>query len=189
VNDDGPLVKASLAGDMSAFGQLVDRHQDRLYNTMFRLVGNAEDASDVVQETFIQALVKLKTFRGSSAFYTWLYRIAFNMAMTQARRRRPHGSLDSFRQNCRHDPKDEGAGPDELAIEAERAELVHAALQSLADEFRQVIVLREFEGLAYEEIAEILDVPVGTIRSRLFRGRSQLRQSLAASFGEVLAEK
>ena len=85
MSDDAPLIAATLAGDSAAFGQLVGLYQDRLYNSLLRVVGSAEDARDIVQDAFVQAFLKLDTFRGSSAFYTWLYRIAFNLAMSHAR--------------------------------------------------------------------------------------------------------
>ena len=94
VNDDTQIIQRVLAGERSAFGLLVTRYQDRLYNTLFHVVGSAEDARDLVQEAFVQALVKLDTFRGTSAFYTWLYRIAFNQAMSLKRREKPVESID-----------------------------------------------------------------------------------------------
>ena len=103
---DAQLIGRTLAGEPAAFGELVLRYQDRLYNSLLRVLGSAEDARDAVQDAFVQAFVKLDTFRGSSAFYTWLYRIAFNTAMSHARRQRPTRSLDEERTDRGREPVD-----------------------------------------------------------------------------------
>lgn len=188
MNDDAQLVEATLGGDRCAYGGLVERYQDRLISAVTRFLGSREDAHDVVQEAFVQAYLKLDSFRGASAFYTWLYRIAFNLAMSHARRRRVTHSLDAARDGFGSEPMDTADGPDAGLLRDERAALVHAALARLDDEFRQVVVLRELEGSSYDEIAEILDVPIGTVRSRLFRARVQLRQRLAPILQEQAKE-
>ena len=177
---DDALIGRTLAGEPAAFGELVLRYQDRLYNSLVRALGSAEDARDAVQEAFVQAFVKLETFRGSSAFYTWLYRIAFNQAMTHARRQRPTRSLDLARAERGQEPVDGQPAPEARLETSERAAQVQRALAELSAEFRQVIVLREMDGCKYEEIAELLQVPVGTVRSRLFRARLELRDRLAS---------
>jgi RNA polymerase sigma-70 factor (ECF subfamily) len=169
-----------LAGEPAAFGELVLRYQDRLYNSLVRVLGSAEDARDAVQEAFVQAFVKLESFRGASAFYTWLYRIAFNQAMSHARRKRPTRSLDEARAGRGQEPVDVQPAPDARLDASERAKQVHRALAELSAEYRQVIVLREMDGCKYEEIAELLELPVGTVRSRLFRARLELRDRLAS---------
>lgn len=179
MNDDAPLIAATLAGDTAAFGQLVVTYQDRLYNSLLRVLGSAEDARDVVQDAFVQAFVKLDTFRGSSAFYTWLYRIAFNLAMSHARRGHKMTSLDRSRDDFGCEPVDGQPTPEADLLRTERVGLVHAALAKLSTEYRQILVLRELEGCRYDEIAEILELPVGTVRSRLFRARLQVRDHLA----------
>jgi RNA polymerase sigma-70 factor (ECF subfamily) len=166
-----------LAGDTAAFGRLVGLYQDRLYNSLLRVVG--EDAADIVQDAFVQAYVKLDTFRGTSAFYTWLYRIAFNLAMSHARRQRNTSSLDGMKSGWGSEPMDGQPTPDVSVERREQVEVVHAALAELSTEYRTILVLREIDGCRYEEIAEILEVPVGTVRSRLFRARLQLREHLA----------
>jgi RNA polymerase sigma-70 factor (ECF subfamily) len=179
LSDDAPLIAATLAGDSAAFGQLVGLYQDRLYNSLLRVVGSAEDAGDIVQDAFVQAYVKLDTFRGSSAFYTWLYRIAFNLAMSHARRGRKTTSLDDMKSSMGSEAVD-GQPPPEASMEQrEQVEMVHAALAELSTEYRTILVLREIDGCRYEEIAKILDMPVGTVRSRLFRARLALREELA----------
>jgi len=176
---DAQLIGRTLAGEPAAFGELVLRYQDRLYNSLLRVLGSAEDARDAVQDAFVQAFVKLDTFRGSSAFYTWLYRIAFNTAMSHARRQRPTRSLDEERLDRGREPVDGQPPPDARLDASERATQVHRALAALSAEYRQVIVLREIDGCKYEQIAEILELPVGTVRSRLFRARLELRERLA----------
>jgi RNA polymerase sigma-70 factor (ECF subfamily) len=179
LSDDAPLIAATLAGDSAAFGRLVGLYQDRLYNSLLRVVGSAEDAGDIVQDAFVQAFVKLDTFRGSSAFYTWLYRIAFNLAMSRARRERKTVSLDGMKTLVGSEPVDGQPAPEASLEQREHVEMVHAALAELSTEFRTILVLREIDGCRYEEIAEILDLPVGTVRSRLFRARMALRDELA----------
>jgi RNA polymerase sigma-70 factor (ECF subfamily) len=179
LSDDSPLIAATLAGDSSAFGRLVGLYQDRLYNSLLRVVGSAEDAGDIVQDAFVQAFTKLDTFRGSSAFYTWLYRIAFNLAMSRARRERKTVSLDGLKALAGSEPVDGQPAPEASLEQREDVELVHAALAELSTEYRTILVLREIDGCRYEEIAEILDLPVGTVRSRLFRARMALRDELS----------
>jgi RNA polymerase sigma-70 factor, ECF subfamily len=179
LSDDASLIAATLAGDTAAFGRLVGLYQDRLYNSLLRVLGSAEDAADIVQDAFVQAYTKLDTFRGSSAFYTWLYRIAFNLAMSHARRGRKIASLDGIKSLVGEEPMDGQPTAEAGVLEQERAEMVHAALAELNMEYRQILVLREIDGCRYDEIAEILSLPVGTVRSRLFRARMHMRDLLA----------
>lgn len=176
---DAELISRTLAGEPAAFGELVVRYQDRLFNSLARVLGSTEDARDAVQEALVQAFVKLDTFRGKSAFYTWLYRIALNTAMSHARRKRPTQSLDDDRLAVGREPVDSQPTPATQFDRSERAVEVQRALQELSAEYREVIVLREIDGCAYEEIAEILALPIGTVRSRLFRARLELRDRLA----------
>jgi RNA polymerase sigma-70 factor (ECF subfamily) len=178
LSDDASLIAATLAGDTSAFGHLVQRYQDRLYNSLLRVLGSADDTADIVQDAFVQAYTKLESFRGGSQFYTWLYRIAFNLAMSHLRRQRKKSSLDEMKTLLGEEPTDGQPAADANIIEQERAELVHSALAELGEDHRQILVLREIEGFSYEEIAEILDLPVGTVRSRLFRARLEMRDLL-----------
>lgn len=178
MNDDAQLIDQTLAGKSRAFGQLVQKYQDRLYNTIVHVLGSAEDARDVVQEAFVQAFLKLETFQGSSAFYTWLYRIAFNVAASHCRRRRPSVSVEQVRQHTGSEPVDSNPGPEARLEQQERCRQVREALAALSDEHRRVLVLREIDGCCYETIAEVLNVPIGTVRSRLHRARLQLREQL-----------
>ena len=185
MTDDAQLIQATLAGDSAAFGQLVTKYQDRLYNTLVHVVGSADDALDIVQDTFVQSFVKLESFRGNSAFYTWLYRIAFNFAMSQKRRAKPTVSVENIRESSGEEPMDQSAAPHEPLLQQERVDQVQAALGTLQEEHRVILVLREIDGCCYESIAEILDLPVGTVRSRLHRARLQLKEELK----EVLQEE
>jgi RNA polymerase sigma-70 factor (ECF subfamily) len=178
LNDDASLIDATLAGDTAAFGTLVTRYQDRLFNALLRVLGSAEDARDMVQEAFVQAFLKLELFRGSSAFYTWLYRIAFNLAMSHTRRRRPTQSLDTAKSRFGGEPADGQPTPEANLAQRETVQMVHAAMERLSAEYRQILVLREIEECRYEQIADILELPIGTVRSRLFRARLELRNQL-----------
>jgi RNA polymerase sigma-70 factor (ECF subfamily) len=175
---DDQLIDEALAGQSASFGTLVTRYQDRLYNTLVHVLGSAEDARDIAQDAFVQAFVKLDTFQRSSAFYTWLYRIAFNLAISHQRRKRPCQSIDHHRELTGDEPVSSDHLPEQPLELEERARQVRAALDGLAEEFRTVIVLRELEDLDYQQIAAILDVPVGTVRSRLHRARQQLKEQL-----------
>jgi len=188
VNDDSQFIDATLAGESAAFGELVTKYQDRLYHALWHVVGSAEDARDAVQEAFVQAFVKLESFRGQSAFYTWLYRIAFNQAMSQRRRRRPSVSIDEVRDTCGSEPMDGDGAPDVHLLKQERVEQVRLALAHLSEDHRVVVVLRDLDGQRYEEIAAILDLPIGTVRSRLHRARLQLRDELSRMLSKEMEE-
>lgn len=181
---DRVLIDATLSGDRSAFGELVRRYQDRLLSAMTAICGSTAEAEDVVQEAFLQAYVKLDTFRSESRFYTWLYRIAFNLSVNLKRKRKPNVSMEHVRESAGWDPESQEAAPDYGLQMAERSQQLMAAIGRLADEFRQVLVLRELEGFCYETISEVLDLPIGTVRSRLHRARQQLREELQGWFAE-----
>lgn len=178
MKEDQVLIAETLAGDAAAFGQLVRRYQDRLYNALVQSLGAWDEAQDVVQDSFVQAFLKLHSFQGQSKFYTWLYRIAFNTAASGRRRQRPNLSLEQSRDHGGPEPLFAGEAPQDRLLQTERVEQVQRALGTLTEDHRTILVLREIDGLAYEEIAEILELPVGTVRSRLFRARMQLREEL-----------
>lgn len=189
VSDDAQLIEQALKGHSEAFGQLVLRYQDRLFNTVFHVVGHAEDARDIVQEAFVQAFLKLDTFRHHSKFYTWLYRIAFNVAMTHRRRSRPTVSIDRMKEAGNMEMPDNEDTPAESLERKERCWRIRHAIAELAEEYRAVLVLREIDGCCYETIAEVLELPVGTVRSRLHRARMQLRELLKGMLaGEGIRE-
>lgn len=178
MKDDSQLIDEALAGDSGAFGQLVQKYQDRLFNTVIHVTGSREEAEDVVQDAFVQSFLKLESFQRNSAFYTWLYRIAFNVAISRRRRRRPTLSVETTREVSGSEPVDASEAASDRLERQERASQLQAALAELTEEHRLILVLREMEGLCYERISEILDLPVGTVRSRLHRARTQLRDQL-----------
>ena len=177
--DDGELVAATRKGDLAAFGELVHRHQDRLHSSLYRLTGSREDASDLAQEAFCKAYENLGKFHGDSAFYTWLYRISMNLAKSARRCRRVPIRWSLGRAQGIDPPDDPSRTEPSRAVEAsERDAQVHAALMGLAEDHRAVVVMKDLEGMRYDEIAKVLGVPVGTVRSRLHRARLDLRDRL-----------
>ena len=184
MQDDARLIDESLAGRTAAFGELVTKYQDRLYNSVMHVVGSAEEAQDVVQDAFVQAFINLEKFKRNSAFYTWLYRIAFNVAISRRRRHKPVTSIEQTREATGADPVDDGPRPEERLEQQDRCDMVRTALTKLPEPFRTVLVLREMDGFDYETIADMLDLPVGTVRSRLHRARMQMKDLLQ----EVLQE-
>jgi RNA polymerase sigma-70 factor (ECF subfamily) len=185
-DDDWVLVRRVVdREDLRAFDALVVRHQDRIFGLIARMVPDQEAARDLTQDTFLKAFKGLRGFSGEASFYTWLYRIARNVVTSHARyqaaRPRISASLDAedpdrgpLRVVLAAPAKD----PVEGAIESERRAMLLAALAALSPEFREIIVLRDFEDRSYEEIAELLEVPPGTVRSRLHRARADLRERL-----------
>jgi RNA polymerase sigma-70 factor (ECF subfamily) len=177
-HDDRRLIAECLAGRRDAFGELVTRYQARLYNAAVRLVDNPEDAADVVQDSFLNAYQSLHTFKGDSEFFTWLYRIAFNAAISLRRKKRNTASLDTLR-NGEHklepDDPSEYIRPGAALERSEEERQLHDALGRLSDEHRSVLLMKDIEGMKYEDIADVLDVPIGTIRSRIHRARFELR--------------
>lgn len=180
MSEEEELIDAALQGDPEAFGRLVTTHQDRLFGAMMQVTRSAEEAEDVVQEAFVRAYLKLDTFQRNSRFFTWLYRIAFNSALSRRRRKRANISLDQTREVTGIEPVDVVDAPDERMLRGERVEMVREALDRLSHEHRAILVLREMENQAYEDIAEILEISIGTVRSRLNRARTQLRLTLEA---------
>lgn len=178
MKDDALLIRETLAGDSAAFGLLVTKYQDRLYNSVAHMTGDREDAKDTVQDAFVQAFLKLDSFRQSSGFYTWLYRIAFNLSVSRRRRNKPTVSVERLKESGGREPIQPGEGPEEHAKKNETCRQVRAAIAQLPEEQRAVLVLREIDGCDYESIASILDIPVGTVRSRLSRARLALRDLL-----------
>ena len=180
---DHELIGQVLAGDGAAFGEIVERHEDRLYNTVYRLVGSAEDARDLLQDTFVKAYENLEHFRGGSSLYTWLFRIAVNTSLSHRRRRKwvqmSAPASDADDPNPGDAVADTAAAdPADPLITAETEALVQEAINDLDDEHRTVVVLRDIQHCDYHEIAEILEVPPGTVKSRLHRARMMLRDKL-----------
>ncbi|MGI9515801.1 MAG: sigma-70 family RNA polymerase sigma factor [Pirellulaceae bacterium] len=181
-NEDARWIERSMSGDTEAFGSLVSKYQNRLYNSMVHFLRDETEAEDVVQESFVLSFTRLASFRGNSSFYTWLYRIAFNTAISRRRRRRPQVSVERDLGEAGSGMGDQGPQPGDRLDADERAGQLHAALNRLNEQHRMILVLREMDQLSYEEISEILDLPIGTVRSRLHRARSQLKEELASYF-------
>ena len=180
---DEQLVERVQRGDKNAFNLLVKKYQHKVVNLVARYVNNPGDVPDVAQEAFIKAYRALPTFRGESAFYTWLYRIAVNTAknyLTSQGRRPPSSDVeaDEAEYYGGGEALQEVATPENLALTDEIKRTVFAAIEALPEDLRTAITLREMEGLSYEEIAEIMDCPVGTVRSRIFRAREAIDKKL-----------
>ncbi len=182
--DDQQIIRRTIGGETEVFGQLICKYQDRLYNGMVQIIRSESEAEDVVQDAFVLAFTKLKSFKGNSAFYTWLYRIAYNVAITRLRRRKPTVSLEGKGEHSRLDFPDSGPSPDAELQRNEQARQLTQAMDRLSHEHRAILVLREMEELDYDTIAEILDLPIGTVRSRLHRARGHLREHLQAIMNE-----
>lgn len=180
---DQELVRRVQAGDQTAFNLLVLKYQHRVLKLVGRFVNDAAEAEDVAQEAFLKAYRALASFRGDSAFYTWLYRIAINTAKNAlvSQRRRPVDfdlDLQDPEQYDRQAKLKEADTPEGVLLTDEIRAVVEEAMEQLPEDLRTAIVLRELEGLSYEEIAEAMDCPVGTVRSRIFRAREAIDKKL-----------
>ena len=176
LNDTTTLVKQTQNGDRRAFSELVRRYQKTVYRSCYRILGDKEDAKDASQETFLRAYNKLDTFRGRSAFRTWRLRVAMNVSLNERssrRRKVPHDNIGLAQQFVASTE-----GPDAELMRAEAATQMHNALQLVRPDHRAAIVLRELEGLTYQESAESLGIPEGTAKSWVRRGREQLKRIL-----------
>ena len=176
---EGQIVRQVLEGDVNAFEDLVTEHEKGVYAIAQRMTGNAEDAADMTQETFIKAYNSLSSFRGDSKFSVWLYRIATNVCLDflRSRSRKPTVSLsmeDDDGEETQMDIADESQSPEQLLERGLTRDAVRRGLKSLSPEYRQILLLREIQGLSYEEIAEALTLEVGTVKSRIFRARKRL---------------
>ena len=193
VRPDVALMLKAQTGDRGAYGQIILLYQDRLYNAVLRLVGDREEARELTQEAFTRGLMKLDGFRGDASPYTWLFRIAVNLAISQLRKvqRTRVFSLDRPSANGRAGRDDTQAAslvdrvardqselPPQRVERRERDEAVLAALGRLDAEYRAVLVMRDIEGFDYQQMADVLSLPLGTLKSRLFRARLALRDEL-----------
>lgn len=187
--DEEVLIRRCQRGDLEAMELLIVRYQDRLYNTILKICINPEDAAELTQETFVKVIEKIGTFKGKSSFYTWLFRVGVNLTLTYCKRRQrlPMQSLDApLREGmngagnqlsaylaCR-----EKADPAVLAQNREVQEILMQMLERLEDDHRAILVLREIEGMSYEEIGRILELELGTVKSRISRARANLKELL-----------
>lgn len=185
---DAPLVERVKLGDVKAFEMLVVKYQRRIERLIGRMVRDVDLVPDIAQETFIRAYRAMPQFRGESAFYTWLYRIAVNTAKKALMElKRDPVVTESARASARDEDDEtsrvenelsDGETPDAVLASKQIAAAVNFAIEGLSDELRQAITLREIEGLSYEEIAEMMNCPIGTVRSRIFRAREAIAQRL-----------
>ena len=183
--DEGVLVRRARSGDLEAYDELVQRYQERIYATVYHMTSNHEDANDLAQESFIKAFKALKSFKGGSSFYTWLYRIAVNKTINflKQRKNRIHMSLNDLDFNAEHDPDlvalISDKTPRREAGLTELQEKLNAALMKLSEPHRLVVVLHDVQGLSHDEIAKVMNCNIGTVRSRLFYARQQLQAWLS----------
>jgi RNA polymerase sigma-70 factor (ECF subfamily) len=195
-DDDAALAFAAGRGDAKAFGKLVEKYQVRIYRFAFGMVKDRDDAWDIAQETFLRAHVALPGFRGRSAFSTWLYRIAANLSLDGRRRRQREEAL----RNARDAEVDAAigpisaalAGPHKQALRRELLDKLDEALASLPPIHRAILLLREVDGLSYEELATVLEIPKGTVMSRLFNARLRFQRKLRAYLavdGEIVKKQ
>lgn len=184
--EDAVLLEGLRRGDGTAYEALIQRYEKPVYNLVSRLVDDPADAADAVQEVFLRVFRKVAWFRGESSLKTWIYRIAINEARNQrrwfGRHRQREVGLETEDASGRHGVwlEDQQPSPFDIALDHETRALIEDALNEVSPVFRAALVLREIEGLSYEEIAEILEVSLGTVKSRILRGRQALRKSLEA---------
>ena len=195
---DAVLVERAKRGDVSAFEMLVVKYQRRIERLISRMVRDADLVQDIAQETFIRAYRALPQFRGESAFYTWLYRIAVNSAKKALMELKRDPLVSESAMVSTEDGEEpsrvenelsDGSTPESLLASKEIAATVNAAIESLSEDLRQAIVLREIEGLSYEEIADVMNCPIGTVRSRIFRAREAIAGKLRPLLGTREGER
>ena len=188
--NDQTLIERCRHGDVAAFEPLVEKYRDRAWRLAFNVLRDREDAWDVTQEAFVRAWQALPSFRGQSAFYTWLFRIVVNAASDRARQRAARGRAFGTERVPEEDWErtmvDESAAPDDEARRAEERERITQALAALPEHQRAIIMLSDLEGLSYREIAEVLDIPMGTVMSRLHNARKRLRAVLGPMLATLL---
>lgn len=176
--DDIQLVASSKNGDQDAFSLLVQRYQRRVFNLVFRMLQNYEEASEITQEAFLAAWQGLTSFRGEARFSTWLYRIAYNCALKQLELRKRDKALHLALQ-AEQALEDDGEDPKTTHLEMlDNQEMVQAQLSQLPPKYRIVLILRHLQDMTYEEMAEVLTMPIGTIKTHLFRARNLLKERL-----------
>ena len=179
--EESRLIQRASEGDASAFNSLMGMHERRMYAVALRMCGNPEDAQDCLQEAMLRIYRAIDGFKGQSSFSTWVYRITMNTCLDELRRRknRPNTSLDGL-YDAGWSPVDPGATPEKHALLGDMRRQLQAFVSELPEEMRAAVVLRDIQGYSYDEIATILNANVGTIKSRISRGREKLREKIAA---------
>lgn len=177
--DERKLIDKASGGDASAFNRLMEMHEKRMYAVALRMCGNREDAQDCLQEAMLRVYRAIGGFKGQSSFSTWVYRITMNTCLDELRRKknRQNTSLDNLLDQG-WSPSDGENVPEKQALQSETRRCLHGAIQELPEDMRSAIVLRDIHGLSYDEIASALNINVGTIKSRISRGREKLREKL-----------
>jgi RNA polymerase sigma-70 factor (ECF subfamily) len=182
------LAKLSRGGDRRAFAELVELYKDKIYHLGYRMLNQKQEAEDVVQETFLRVYMNLERYDENQKFSTWIYRIATNLCIDRLRKRKPNYSIDAeMSDNDGTDwhailPSDE-AGPEDELILSETQQNIRNTIQSLPDKYRTVVVLRYLHDMSLQEISDVLDMPVTTVKTRVHRGREFLRKKLEPEFG------
>ena len=178
--DENRLIARAVKGDGAAFSELMAAHEGRMYAVAFRMCGNHEDAQDCLQDAMIRIYRAIGSFKGQSSFATWVYRITMNTCLDELRRRknRQSASLDSL-LDTGWSPSDDLDTPERHALMSEKRREIEQAIAALPEDMRAAIVLRDIQGFSYEEIARMLDANVGTVKSRISRGREKLREKLS----------
>jgi RNA polymerase sigma-70 factor (ECF subfamily) len=179
--NDAELVRQTLCGNTAAYNGLVLRYQRQVYNLAYRMLGNAEDAGDLVQETFLRAYSALASFRQDASFLTWLYKIASNLCIDQLRSRKAKGALSldvELEEGREPAAESRSCAPEEVAIRDAVQTVVHRAILNLPEKYRLVVVMRHLQDMSVDEIARALDLPTGTVKTHLFRAREMLRGRL-----------
>ena len=177
--DERSMIERASGGDPEAFNRLMEHHERRMYAVALRMCANREDAQDCLQEAMLRVYRAIGSFKGESSFSTWVYRITMNTCLDELRRRKnkQSASLDDLLDEG-WAPADDSGSPEKHAVRAETARILRQTIQELPDDMRAAVVLRDIQGYTYEEIAKILDINVGTIKSRISRGREKLREKL-----------
>lgn len=177
--DDRQLVAASKQGDQDAFGQLVSRYQRRVFTLVYRMIQHYEEASEITQEAFLAAWQGLPSFRGDAQFTTWLYRIAYNCALKQLEQhKRDHALQEALQAEQSHSGENDQSRAEAQLLAHDRQEMLQEHLASLPAKYRIVLILRHLQEMTYEEMAEMLRIPVGTIKTHLFRARNLLKERM-----------
>lgn len=192
---EGRLIHRLRKRDEAAFNELVLTYESQVYRLAFRMLGNSEEARDLAQEVFVQVFRSIENFRGDSKIGTWLFRITVNLSKNQnkylaRRQKKLHSELDESigvdTSGARGVTSGETTEPEERAMAGQIEQIIAQSLMSLDEEHRTIVILRDVEGLSYEEVAQIADLPLGTLKSRLHRARALLRQMIEAATGEAI---
>jgi RNA polymerase sigma-70 factor (ECF subfamily) len=185
--DDAALIRRCQRGDVEAMNELIQAYQKHVFNLAFRLSGNYDDAQDIAQEAFIRVFNSINSFRGEANFSTWIYRIVTNVFLDERKKQRvrDHGSLDEYLEledsSVARQIEDPSPGPEASVEQRERNEVVGQAVLALPENQRVMIALYHFQGRSYEEIADVMQLPIGTVKSRLNRARLALKEKLGAA--------